>query len=60
MSSDSIDDDFPDVTFHFEDSLTLKTYPHDYLFQAQVMFIFDCHPLEAFMMTRNIFKCTNY
>ncbi|KAI3861140.1 hypothetical protein MKW92_014231 [Papaver armeniacum] len=28
----SVDDGFPLVKFHFEDSLTLKVYPHDYLF----------------------------
>ncbi|KAL6970848.1 hypothetical protein U1Q18_030530 [Sarracenia purpurea var. burkii] len=30
--SESIDDGFPPVTFHFERSLSLKVYPHDYLF----------------------------
>uniref|UniRef100_A0A7N0U6Q9 Peptidase A1 domain-containing protein n=1 Tax=Kalanchoe fedtschenkoi TaxID=63787 RepID=A0A7N0U6Q9_KALFE len=30
-----VDDGFPDVVFHFENSLTLRTYPHDYLFQAR-------------------------
>uniref|UniRef100_A0A7N0TZG5 Peptidase A1 domain-containing protein n=1 Tax=Kalanchoe fedtschenkoi TaxID=63787 RepID=A0A7N0TZG5_KALFE len=30
----NVDDGFPDVTFHFANSLTLTTYPHDYLFQA--------------------------
>lgn len=28
----SVDDAFPNVTFHFATSLTLKVYPHDYLF----------------------------
>ncbi|MCL7029559.1 hypothetical protein MKW94_019088 [Papaver nudicaule] len=28
----SVDDGFPLVKFHFEDSLTLTVYPHDYLF----------------------------
>ncbi|KAL0432983.1 UNVERIFIED_CONTAM: Aspartic proteinase-like protein 2 [Sesamum latifolium] len=30
--SGSVDDGFPPVTLHFENSLTLKVYPHDYLF----------------------------
>ncbi|KAI7727988.1 hypothetical protein M8C21_006055 [Ambrosia artemisiifolia] len=30
--SGSVDDKFPAVTFHFENSLSLKVYPHDYLF----------------------------
>ena len=29
----SVDDGFPPVTFHFENSLLLKVYPHEYLFQ---------------------------
>ncbi|KAF9612093.1 hypothetical protein IFM89_038072 [Coptis chinensis] len=29
----SVDDGFPAVTFHFEDSLTLMVYPHDYMFK---------------------------
>ncbi|XP_016557164.1 aspartic proteinase 39 isoform X3 [Capsicum annuum] len=29
-----IDDGFPVVTFQFADSLSLKVYPHDYLFQV--------------------------
>ncbi|KAK7269058.1 hypothetical protein RIF29_21773 [Crotalaria pallida] len=28
----NVDSGFPVVKFHFEDSLTLKVYPHDYLF----------------------------
>ncbi|XP_071713048.1 aspartic proteinase 36-like [Rutidosis leptorrhynchoides] len=28
----SVDDGFPNVTFYFENSLTLNVYPHDYLF----------------------------
>ncbi|XP_068333524.1 aspartic proteinase 36-like [Pyrus communis] len=28
----SVDDGFPSVTFYFENSLSLKVYPHDYLF----------------------------
>lgn len=32
----SIDDGFPVVKFHFEDSLTLTVYPHDYLFEVHV------------------------
>ncbi|KAJ0988977.1 hypothetical protein J5N97_007333 [Dioscorea zingiberensis] len=31
----SVDDGFPDVTFHFENSLLLTVYPHDYLFENQ-------------------------
>ncbi|XP_024984319.1 aspartic proteinase-like protein 2 [Cynara cardunculus var. scolymus] len=30
--SGSVDYKFPAVTFHFENSLSLKVYPHDYLF----------------------------
>ncbi|KAK4797109.1 hypothetical protein SAY86_029435 [Trapa natans] len=30
---ESVDDGFPEVTFHFEGSLTMKVYPHEYLFQ---------------------------
>ncbi|XP_047256346.1 aspartic proteinase 36 isoform X2 [Capsicum annuum] len=32
--SGKIDDGFPVVTFQFADSLSLKVYPHDYLFQV--------------------------
>lgn len=31
--SGNVDDGFPDIKFHFQDSLTLTVYPHDYLFQ---------------------------
>uniref|UniRef100_A0A5B6YK01 Putative Eukaryotic aspartyl protease family protein isoform 1 n=1 Tax=Davidia involucrata TaxID=16924 RepID=A0A5B6YK01_DAVIN len=31
--SKNVDHEFPVVTFHFENSLSLKVYPHDYLFQ---------------------------
>ncbi|KAG8641570.1 hypothetical protein MANES_12G004300v8 [Manihot esculenta] len=34
--SGSVDDGFPVVKFHFEDSLTLSIYPHEYLFQIRV------------------------
>ncbi|XWS22248.1 hypothetical protein CRYUN_Cryun29cG0018200 [Craigia yunnanensis] len=30
--SESLDEGFPNVTFHFENSVVLKVYPHDYLF----------------------------
>ncbi|KAB1213419.1 Aspartic proteinase-like protein 2 [Morella rubra] len=30
--SESVDDGFPNVTFHFENSLSLKVYPREYLF----------------------------
>ncbi|XP_044499951.1 aspartic proteinase 36-like isoform X2 [Mangifera indica] len=30
--SESVDEVFPNVTFHFENSTFLKVYPHDYLF----------------------------
>ncbi|KAF9669467.1 hypothetical protein SADUNF_Sadunf14G0110600 [Salix dunnii] len=30
--SESLDDGFPNVTLHFENSVTLKVYPHEYLF----------------------------
>ncbi|XP_027087170.1 aspartic proteinase 36 [Coffea arabica] len=30
--SGNVDDGFPVVTFHFEDSLSLTVYPHEYLF----------------------------
>ncbi|TKY64950.1 Aspartic proteinase protein 2 [Spatholobus suberectus] len=30
--SESVDDGFPAVTFYFENGLSLKVYPHDYLF----------------------------
>ncbi|XP_073117886.1 aspartic proteinase 36 isoform X3 [Elaeis guineensis] len=30
-----VDDGFPDVVFHFENSLSLNVYPHDYLFQNE-------------------------
>ncbi|KAA8538850.1 hypothetical protein F0562_025542 [Nyssa sinensis] len=33
--SGKVDDGFPDVIFHFENSLSLKVYPHDYLFQIR-------------------------
>ncbi|XP_009392636.2 aspartic proteinase 36 [Musa acuminata AAA Group] len=31
--SGSIDDGFPEIVFHFENSLLLNVYPHDYLFE---------------------------
>ncbi|CAA7404782.1 unnamed protein product [Spirodela intermedia] len=31
----SVDDGFPIVTLHFENSLSLRVYPHDYLFQSR-------------------------
>ncbi|KAL2482242.1 Eukaryotic aspartyl protease family protein [Forsythia ovata] len=31
----NVDDGFPVVTFHFEDSLSLSVYPHDYLFKTR-------------------------
>ncbi|CAA6667956.1 unnamed protein product [Spirodela intermedia] len=31
-----VDDGFPIVTLHFENSLSLRVYPHDYLFQSRV------------------------
>ncbi|XP_023748697.3 aspartic proteinase 36 [Lactuca sativa] len=31
----SVDDGFPEVTFYFENSLSLKVYPHDYLFNYE-------------------------
>lgn len=40
----SVDDGFPAVTFYFENGLSLKVYPHDYLFLSvsilQVYLIF--------------------
>ncbi|OMO61841.1 Peptidase A1 [Corchorus olitorius] len=33
--SDNVDDAFPVVKFHFEDSLVLTVYPHEYLFQIR-------------------------
>ncbi|KAL9436640.1 hypothetical protein AB3S75_022651 [Citrus x aurantiifolia] len=30
--SESVDEGFPNVTFHFENSVSLKVYPHEYLF----------------------------
>ncbi|XP_038972624.1 aspartic proteinase 39-like isoform X1 [Phoenix dactylifera] len=33
--SGSVDDGFPDIVFHFENSLSLNVYPHDYLFQNE-------------------------
>ncbi|XP_031270728.1 aspartic proteinase-like protein 2 isoform X1 [Pistacia vera] len=30
--SESVDEAFPNVTFHFENSVFLKVYPHEYLF----------------------------
>ncbi|KAJ6329318.1 hypothetical protein OIU77_010905 [Salix suchowensis] len=30
--SESLDDGFPNVTLHFENSVALKVYPHEYLF----------------------------
>lgn len=35
LYSGNVDDGFPVVKFHFEDSLTLSVYPHDYLFQIK-------------------------
>lgn len=36
LSYCSVDDEFPEVVFHFENSLLLNVYPHDYLFQNGV------------------------
>ncbi|XP_044483370.1 aspartic proteinase 36-like [Mangifera indica] len=33
--SQSVDDAFPPVVFHFDGSLTLTAYPHDYFFQIR-------------------------
>ncbi|KAK6136384.1 hypothetical protein DH2020_029874 [Rehmannia glutinosa] len=33
--SGNIDDGFPVVNFHFQDSLVLPVYPHDYLFEVR-------------------------
>ncbi|KAK4742944.1 hypothetical protein SAY87_000945 [Trapa incisa] len=33
--SQSLDNGFPNITLHFENSLTLKVYPHDYLFSYE-------------------------
>lgn len=33
--SGNVDDGFPLVKFHFENSLTLTSYPHDYLFKTK-------------------------
>ncbi|KAK6911129.1 Xylanase inhibitor, N-terminal [Dillenia turbinata] len=33
--SANVDGGFPAVTFHFEDSLTLTAYPHEYLFENE-------------------------
>ncbi|WCJ27541.1 Eukaryotic aspartyl protease family protein [Euphorbia peplus] len=33
--SGRVDDGFPNVTFHFENSVFLKVYPHEYLFPYQ-------------------------
>lgn len=35
-SSCSVDDGFPTITFHFEDSLSLTVHPHEYLFDIAV------------------------
>ncbi|XP_043804932.1 aspartic proteinase 36 isoform X2 [Manihot esculenta] len=35
MVANRVDDGFPVVKFHFEDSLTLSIYPHEYLFQIR-------------------------
>ncbi|EHA8587166.1 putative Aspartic proteinase-like protein 2 [Cocos nucifera] len=32
----SVDDGFPNINFHFENSLSLNVYPHDYLFQNEI------------------------
>lgn len=32
----SVDNGFPVVSFHFEDSLSLTVYPHEYLFKISV------------------------
>ncbi|KAF7837084.1 aspartic proteinase-like protein 2 [Senna tora] len=32
---ESVDDGFPAVTFYFENGLSLKVYPHDYLFPSE-------------------------
>ncbi|KAL0322290.1 UNVERIFIED_CONTAM: Aspartic proteinase-like protein 2 [Sesamum calycinum] len=35
---DGVDDAFPVVIFHFENSLPLAVYPHDYLFEVRVRY----------------------
>lgn len=32
----NVDDGFPDIKFHFENSLSLTVYPREYLFQIRV------------------------
>lgn len=50
----SVDDGFPVVTFHFENSLVLEVYPHDYLFPFVSIFCYaSCHEL-GYLFTRDI------
>ncbi|KAF5822390.1 putative cathepsin D [Helianthus annuus] len=46
-----VDDEFPAVTFHFENSLSLKVDPHDYLFKY-VSILCLANPLELFFLQR--------
>ncbi|KAF5822385.1 putative aspartic peptidase A1 family, aspartic peptidase domain superfamily [Helianthus annuus] len=47
----SVDDELPVVTFHFENSLSLKVHPHDYLF-TYVSILCLANPLELFFLLR--------
>ncbi|KAK3021909.1 hypothetical protein RJ639_047626, partial [Escallonia herrerae] len=42
-SVESVDDGFPPVTFHFENSLLLKVYPHEYLFPFVSIHLYGTH-----------------
>ncbi|KAK8515957.1 hypothetical protein V6N12_066795, partial [Hibiscus sabdariffa] len=47
----SLDDAFPNVTFHFEKSVILKVHPHDYLFPYFASVTYEsCLPLRAVLM----------
>lgn len=54
----SVDDGFPTVKFHFENSLSLMVYPHDYLFHYQVSLLIAPKWTVVFITVQCL--CLNY
>ncbi|KAG5531004.1 hypothetical protein RHGRI_025829 [Rhododendron griersonianum] len=48
--SESVDDGFPPVTFHFESSLSLTVYPREYLFPFVSIHVFHKMPASTLIL----------
>lgn len=54
---DRVDDGFPPVIFHFENSLLLKVYPHEYLFQyVSMLDLRFCVPILEYDAKMGVLK----